>query len=348
MKSLFDISWQVTEPEYRADSALSYSTLSRYLKVGFNGLDNLFDKIESPSLTFGSAVDAIITGGVEEFDKNFMVADFPSISDSLVTIANTLYALFGSTKTPFSAIPDATMAQVGKECNFYAGDSYVNTRIKKIKEGCAEYYSLLLKAGDKKVVNQEFKQDVDASVSALKTSNATKVYFEDNNPFNPNIQHYYQLKFKQVLNGVEYRCMADEIIVDYENKVIYPIDLKTSSHQEWEFFKSFIDWNYQIQARLYWRIIRATLDKDEFFKDFKLANYRFIVVNRKTLNPLVWEFNQTQEKGTLKVGKDKQIELLDPEEIGKELYGYLSERPIVPTGIEKVKRNDLSTWLNTL
>ena len=56
-KSLKDISWNVTEAEYRADSALSQSTLTRYEREGFNNLSKLFDKIESPSLTFGSAVD---------------------------------------------------------------------------------------------------------------------------------------------------------------------------------------------------------------------------------------------------------------------------------------------------
>lgn len=30
MKSLKDISWNVTEEEYRADPALSYSTLSKF------------------------------------------------------------------------------------------------------------------------------------------------------------------------------------------------------------------------------------------------------------------------------------------------------------------------------
>lgn len=35
------------------------------------------------------------------------------------------------------------------------------------------------------------------------------------------------------------------IIVDYENKVVIPIDLKTSSKPEWDFFKSFIDWRYK-------------------------------------------------------------------------------------------------------
>lgn len=49
-KSLRDISWQVDEPTYRADPALSYSTLARYEREGFNNLDKLFDRIETPSL----------------------------------------------------------------------------------------------------------------------------------------------------------------------------------------------------------------------------------------------------------------------------------------------------------
>ena len=75
-KSLYDISWQVTEEEYRADKALSYSTLAKFKRSGFNGLNNLFDKVETPSLTFGSAVDSIITGGEEEFNERFFVAKF--------------------------------------------------------------------------------------------------------------------------------------------------------------------------------------------------------------------------------------------------------------------------------
>ena len=59
-KSLYDISWKVSEPVYRADPALSYSTLSRYEREGFNNLDKLFDRLETPSLTFGSCVDTLI------------------------------------------------------------------------------------------------------------------------------------------------------------------------------------------------------------------------------------------------------------------------------------------------
>ena len=85
-KSLYDISWKVSEEEYRADSAYSYSTIARFDREGFNNLDKLFDKLETPSLLFGSLVDTLLTDGQEEFDRRFEVADFPVLSDTLIQI----------------------------------------------------------------------------------------------------------------------------------------------------------------------------------------------------------------------------------------------------------------------
>ena len=138
------------------------------------------------------------------------------------------------------------------------------------------------------------------------------------------------------------------IIVNHKEKWVKPVDLKTSSHTEWDFYKSFIDWRYDIQARLYWAIIRQNMDKDEYFKDFELLDYDFIVVNRKTLTPLVWNCPFTQAQGTLKFGKNHQIEMRSPFEIGKELSSYLTSRPKVPKGISDTGANNLREWLNTL
>ena len=107
-------------------------------------------------------------------------------------------------------------------------------------------------------------------------------------------------------------------------------------------------WYYFYQAKLYWNLIRQNLDKDEYFKNFELLPYKFIVVNRKTLTPLVWEFKDTTTLGTLYFGKSKQIEMRDPEEIGKELSSYLTSRPKVPMGINENGSNDLEDWLNKL
>lgn len=124
------------------------------------------------------------------------------------------------------------------------------------------------------------------------------------------------------------------IVVNYEKKKVFPIDLKTSmSCAEWDFEDNFRKWHYYIQARLYWRIIRANMLKDDYFKDFSLEDYRFIIVNPKTLTPLVWEFPLTKSTGTLVA--DDGYEIRDPFEIGKELQGYLNCKPPVPNGINK-------------
>ena len=73
------------------------------------------------------------------------------------------------------------------------------------------------------------------------------------------------------------------------------------------------------------------MDNDDYFKDFSFENYRFIVVNKNTLTPLVWEFPLTKSVGTLV--DDNGKEYRDPFEIGKELQGYLDCKPQVPNGI---------------
>lgn len=90
------------------------------------------------------------------------------------------------------------------------------------------------------------------------------------------------------------------------------------------------------------------MDEDEYFKDFKLLPYKFIVVNGSTLTPLVWEFHLTEAVGTLKIGKQNQIELRDPCMIGEELSYYLNNRPKVPAGVDIAGVNSLTVWLDTI
>lgn len=347
MKSLRDISWQVSEEEYRADPALSYSTLARYEREGFNNLDKLFDRIETPSLTFGSAVDSIITGGQEEFDERFMVAEFPSMPDSIVKIIKSLYKQYAGTYRSLLNIPDNSIIRETEDQN-YQMNWKPETRAKVIREKGTDYYNLLFVAGDRCIIDTQTYQDVVNAVRVLKESSSTKLYFADDNPFEPDIERLYQLKFKGEFDGITYRNMADLIIVNHKEKWVKPVDLKTSSHTEWDFYKSFVDWRYDIQARLYWSIIRQNMDKDEYFKDFKLLDYDFIVVNKRTLTPLVWNCPFTQAQGTLRFGNNSQIEMRSPFEIGKELNSYLTSRPKVPMGINETGTNNLRDWLNKL
>ena len=98
-----------------------------------------------------------------------------------------------------------------------------------------------------------------------------------------------------------------------------------------------------IQARLYWRIIRNNMDRDPYFKDFTLADYRFIVANRRTLTPLIWLFESTQNEGDI-ITKDNTI-LRDPFTIGEELNNYLTSNPKVPNNIDLIKPNKIENWI---
>lgn len=244
-KSFKDISWQVTEPEYRLDKALSYSILAKYEREGFNNINKLFDRVESPSLTFGSAVDTIITGSEEEFNGKFLVAQLNNPpSDTLVTITNRLFDKWKNDFNSIKDIPDDKILDTIQDIS-WNNHWLPKTRVKKIKEDCESYYKLLYISEGRIILNTYVYQDVINAVDKLKSADSTKFYFEQDNIFDDSIERLYQLKFKATFNEVDYRCMADEIIVFYDHKLIVPIDLKTSYKPEWDFYKSFIEWRYE-------------------------------------------------------------------------------------------------------
>lgn len=348
MKSLKDISLQITEPEYRKRPELSYSMLSRFQSVGYDR-EKLTESVSSPSLTFGSAVDTLITGSQEEFDELFFVTDLPNIPESALGCVKYLWNKYHSEYKHLKDIPSESLNTELKLNGFWPNDRYsAQARVNGFfKNPVEDYYQINYVAQRKTIINTELYNDIQRAVDALKTSPATYNYFNAN-PFEDNTERLYQLKFAANLNGIGYRCMTDEIIVLHDQKVIIPIDLKTScSCEEKDFYSNWLRYHYQIQARLYSRILRDNLDRDEYFKDFKILNYRFIICNKDTATPLVWEFAKTHEKGTLHYGRYNQIGLPDPEDLGKDLYLFLTsgEQMSKP---DIVNRNSLDNFINTL
>lgn len=345
-KELSEIAEKWTEPEYRARPELSQSTLGTYEKLGFDGLEHLFDHKETPSLTFGSCVDAIITGGEDEFNANFMVIDV-NVTDGGINTCKQLVSM-NLPYDNFNDIPEQLVSDAAKIVGFWQADKWDRRRYSEVlKTGNVADYYKALRNTDKTLIDIATYQDVLNSVRALRESPATSGYFADDDPLSP-IRRYYQLKFRATFEGVGYRGMMDEIVVDYENKKVFLIDLKTSSKTEWNFYKSFIEWGYCHQARLYYRLVAANMAKDPYFRDFEISDYYFIVVNRKTLQPLVWKFTDTKKYGELTYGKNKQIVIRDPFTIGSELQGYLNLKPLVPNGINIEGPNDIVSYLEEM
>ncbi len=345
-ETLYDISWQVSEPEYRLGEGISYSTLAKFNREGFDKLNSLYDKVESASLLFGSMVDTLLTDGQEEFDAKYLVAEYPNIPDSIISIVKALFREFGPTHRTLESIPNIEVIGFASQFN-YQNNWKPETRAKIIKEKGEEYYKILFLAEDKIVVSTEEYQEAQKCVDILRTDEATKWYFADNNPFDTSIERFYQLKFKGVYNNIPIRCMMDLVIVDHTNKIIIPCDLKTSYKAEWNFFKSYIDWCYYVQSSLYWTILRQNLDKHPLYKNYHLTNYKFIVISKGTKTPLVWEDTDTQHPLRDRYyGKNKQIYCKDWRFLLEELNYYKQNNPVVPININRNGLNNIQEWLN--
>lgn len=76
-------------------------------------------------------------------------------------------------------------------------------------------------------------------------------------------------------------------------------------------------------------------------------NYRFIVINRKSNKPLVWEWNHTFDIDDVIIEKSNgyKLKLRNFRNIGKELYHYLNDESIIPDGITIDKPNNIEQWL---
>ena len=328
-KEISTLALDWTEEQYRNSEELHYSQIAKFEKVGFAGLDHLFDKEESPALTLGNLVDVLLTGDSFAFEHQFYVADFPSMGDKELQIANRLYEICGSTCPTFIDVPDSAILAAADEFD-YQKRFKPETKIEKLTEACSAYYNLRVQAGDKAVISQKTCDEAVNMVRAIRESPSTSGYFAENDPFSP-VQRYYQLKFRAVLDGIGYVVMNDLIIVNYEKKRIYQVDLKTSGKPEYLFEDSFAYWQYVVQSRLYYQVLNAVLSKDDYFKDFEIMNFHFVVVNKESLTPLVWEFPYTKSLESLY--DERGNEYRSPLEIGKELQSYLNMRPQVPNGI---------------
>lgn len=352
MKSIDSISMLVSEPEYRKDPALSYSQLSRFEKNGrFDSLETLNEHIETPSLIFGSMVDAICTGGMDEFNEHFLVVD-SNLDSEAAAIIKEVFNQFKDVYSDFNEIPIEYISDIAKSMGFWPADKWsAQARFNGLmkKGNILEYWEFLKSSEGKTVTNIDTFNKVLACVEALKTSESTKLFFGDEDK-PEGIEIFYQLKFKTNLNGVDYRCMFDVLCVSHKDKTIRPIDLKTSYKKEWNFAKSFIEYQYSIQARLYSRILQKVISNDDYYKDFTILPYYFIVVNNNTLTPtpLVWEYEDNLTSGDLVYGKDNQIVCRDPENIGQELHEYLTNEHVVPIGINKDSVNNLNNKLKEL
>lgn len=284
-KSIKELMWDVSESVYRYSGEMHYSHLSKYSREGRKAIMHFNDKISSAALTFGSAVDCLLTDGEEAFVNTFKMADDVIISDKLTAIVDELISVTGSKYKTLKEVPSEIVLSVRAEQKYNERISD-NAVYKSILSKCAAYYDYVLAGRKYKLISGKDYKAAYACERELKTNPYTRMFFTDDIP--DHIEIIYQAKFKSTFENYPTACMFDLLIVDHKTKKIYPIDLKTTGKSEDDFKESFYIFRYYIQSEFYTYNLKNEIAKSEYFKDFQIASFQFIVINQHTLAPLVY------------------------------------------------------------
>lgn len=279
-KKLSELAWDVSESEYRSDSALSYSVLSNFFKNGPRALINK-EKVDSSALRAGSTVDCLLTAP-EEFDDRFYVADIDKFSDTIRKIIESVYDNLPNGHNEIE-LEDGNLIDYINQAE-YQTNWKDETRIKKVIEQGKDYFTVLKYSTGKIVISPQEFSEARQCVMTLKTHPWTYQIFE----CNEDEEMFYQLKFKTEILGINCRCMFDIIKVNHKNKTIEPLDLKTTGAGEEDFEQSFIKWNYWCQSGLYSDMLRKIMMSDKTFVGYDLLPFKFVVINKNNLTPLIW------------------------------------------------------------
>lgn len=346
MKSIKEIAWNVTEEEYRADPAISYSTLSTFARESQKVIPHLHDKKDAEALRFGSLVDCLMTEP-ETLEERFFIVDFPSTSDKIETICKKAFDQENPARS-LELVKESILLEAMQEVGYYPNWKD-ETRLRDVISKGKEFYGLLFLAGDKTIMSTEDYKRAQACVEALKTNPFTKKIFFVN-PFEPEVEKIYQLKFRtEEIAECAVRCMMDFCIVDHAKKTIRPVDLKTTGKDEEKFEDSFIQWLYMLQGTLYTQTLKALISKDEYFRDFTILPYWFIVINRYNQTPMIWEFEDTFWEGDFLDSKTGEVlkgwrrllqELLWHIREGKYDYSYETYQVNGIRKITRLRRNE--------
>lgn len=338
MKRLKDIALDWDDDKYY-HTGMHHSTLSRYINEGYEGIRHINDPISSPALTFGSMVDTLMTEGEKMFDKKYVIGNC-SLSDKMKNVLDNLHCMYGRLYSSLEAIPQNIVSEIAKEQDFYRLDKYDKSRYRMLMEtqGVSEYYANL--SSGRKIVDIDEASKAYACMDRLKLADSTKGYFAESD--DESTEKLYQAVFAEEIDGILYAIKLDLVIVDHDMKTITLCDLKTTGSMEAVFAKSFVKFAYDIQARLYYRVIKKAIEKDDYFKDFTVfSDFRFIVINKDSLDPLVFSFDADRE-GDIKIG---YIRLRDPFDVAKEVNSYLKDEKKLPYDMSRDKANDIENIL---
>lgn len=338
----------ISEEEYHALPYLSYSCIKRYLDEGIDCIPHLFEPTEStPSLALGSALDCKITTP-QEWDSKFYIFDASYVATEktamvITDIHNALiehsYRSLPSILADNDSRIQSVIEGIFQKHKFYSNLTLPTIKRKLNTEECEAFWRNYSAAHGRTMLTYYQGETLNNMLLSLHNHPIiSKLFF---NQTREGIDRYYQLKFTAEINGHIYKVMFDMLVVNHNTKTIYPYDLKTTSLKASEFWKAFVKFRYDIQCRLYTRVLKEVI-KGTTLENYTIRPFTNIVVSSKDLQSRLFVDYHNHEEGEIKVLLKNGVNLVfpDPVEVGEEMYRIMDNELTEPPYISKTEYND--------
>ncbi len=276
----------MTEPEYRKVEAISYSMLAGVSKSPASLINT--EKLETPSIIYGSAVDTLAFDGEETFEQKFGILSGTSPSPVIEKIVKDVIITLETTTGFVGELDDYDELILNTAKAVEYGKGWKDeTIIRKVKdEGGRDYFNMVKDNVGKYLLDTLQYQNVRNSVHTLYTHPFTAQWFNAGD----NEDIVFQFPILWAHKGFKCKSLFDIIKFDHENKVIYPCDLKTTFDHVLGFPMNVLKWKYFVQASFYSAGLKYwKLENKEFF-NYRIDNFRFIVISSTDpFRPLVYK-----------------------------------------------------------
>ena len=269
-----DCNIQISEQEYRDLDYPSYSLLSSISKQGLDVLSGV--KTNFFQLKFGSLVDDMC------FEPS-KLSNYYRGTPAVMTAGNP------------KKIIDIVLENCDKgsetELSYY--DDEIVAAARKLgvysKYDDAKVLNTILISKNENYFSDKIKDDMwqiaEEASNTLKTHDFTRVYFDKND----GMELIYQYKFVVNLYGTNVKGMLDCLVIDHENKTIYPVDLKTGESPADMFDEVMLLHKYYLQASLYRLAMLEIVRQDADLAGYTVSNFEFVYLSKLNVyKPTIW------------------------------------------------------------
>lgn len=273
--------------DYRSMKGMNQSLLKKIL-ISPRAFKVAQDKQEDDSnkmhFLFGSLVDDMLLSPKEVDDKYFKMEEV-KLSEKLVQLVQYIHDIYECTD---EWSEEKLHSAILKACLVYDYQSRWgdDTKIKNIQKSGEAYFNALSQAKGRRIVpNAEWNKAVIA-VASLKADPVIGRFFRET-------KECTIIKRKIVtfiLKGIKFKGELDKVYIDHVEKLIYPIDYKTTGLPIEAFMSQFWKLRYDFQAATYTYGLQHDPEIKEYLdKGYKLLSFRYIVAEADSISkPMIF------------------------------------------------------------